>query len=171
MRSKFDAFTMLMASCTYLESAKFDCLVASDRIYTRSLLMAFMRILSPSNAPPVFLLDGSTEIMAMVLSSKSTKNRLTNSSTSDDLPAPPVPVIPKIGVFMVSLFFLSAAKISFESLGKFSAADINLPIILGSFFSVSSIVPVNFFPIGKSDFETRSLIIPCNPISLPSSGE
>jgi len=40
----------------------------------------------------------------MVLSSKSTKKRRTNSSTKEDLPAPPVPVIPKTGVF-IFLFF------------------------------------------------------------------
>ena len=33
------------------------------------------------------------------------RKRLTNSSTKDDLPAPPVPVIPRTGVFEV-LFLL-----------------------------------------------------------------
>ena len=60
--------------------------------------MAFILILSPRRAPPVFLLDGSTETMAMVFSLKSIKNRLTNSSTRDDFPEPPVPVIPRTGI-------------------------------------------------------------------------
>ena len=67
--------------------------------------MAFILILSPKRAPPVFLFDGSTEINAMVFSGKSIKKRRTNSSTKDDFPAPPVPVIPKTGV-LESLFFV-----------------------------------------------------------------
>ena len=62
--------------------------------------MAFIRIRSPNNAPPVFLLDGSTDTIAICLSSKSIKNRLTNSSTNEDLPAPPVPVIPNTGTLL-----------------------------------------------------------------------
>ena len=56
--------------------------------------MAFILILSPNNAPPVFLLEGSTDTNAIFLSGKSIKNLLTSSSTKDDFPAPPVPVIP-----------------------------------------------------------------------------
>ena len=67
--------------------------------------MAFIRILSPSNAPPVFLFDGSTEIKPIVFSGKSIKKRRTNSSTKEDFPEPPVPVIPRTGV-LHSLFFL-----------------------------------------------------------------
>ena len=67
--------------------------------------MAFILILSPNKAPPVFLLEGSTEIIPTVFSLKSTRKRRTNSSTSDDFPEPPVPVIPNTGVFEV-LFFL-----------------------------------------------------------------
>ncbi len=57
--------------------------------------MAFIRIRSPNKAPPVFRFEGSTETNPIVFSGKSIKKRLTNSSTKDDLPAPPVPVIPK----------------------------------------------------------------------------
>ena len=63
--------------------------------------MAFMRMRSPKSAPPVLRLDGSTDINPMVLVGKSIKNRRTNSSTKDDFPAPPVPVIPKTGVVLV----------------------------------------------------------------------
>jgi len=59
--------------------------------------MEFILIRSPKRAPPVFRLLGSTEMIAMVLSGNSTKNRLTNSSTKEDFPDPPVPVIPKTG--------------------------------------------------------------------------
>ena len=67
--------------------------------------MAFILILSPKSAPPVFLFDGSTEIKPTVLFGKSLRNLRTNSSTKEDFPAPPVPVIPKTGVF--EFLFLS----------------------------------------------------------------
>ncbi|MNL47783.1 hypothetical protein D3C87_1705890 [compost metagenome] len=86
-----------MLSCTFLDKARLACLVASDRMYTLLLLIAFMRIRSPNNAPPVLRLDGSTDIIASVLSLTSIKKRLTNSSTREDLPDPPVPVIPRTG--------------------------------------------------------------------------
>jgi methylmalonyl-CoA mutase len=43
-------------------------------------------IIEHSSAPPDFLFEGSTEITAMYLSSKSFKNLRTNSSTNEDLP-------------------------------------------------------------------------------------
>ena len=66
--------------------------------------MAFIRIRSPRSAPPVFRFEGSTETKPIVFSGKSIKKRRTNSSTKDDFPAPPVPVIPKTGV-LEFLFF------------------------------------------------------------------
>jgi hypothetical protein len=45
-----------------------------------------------------FSFDGSTEINPIVFSGKSIKNRRTNSSTKEDFPAPPVPVIPNTGI-------------------------------------------------------------------------
>ena len=90
--------------------------------------MAFMRILSPNNAPPVLRFEGSTEMMANRLSVKSIKKRRTNSSTKDDFPAPPVPVIPNTGVFDWSANFLIAFNSFSDSFGKFSAAEINRAI-------------------------------------------
>ena len=72
--------------------------MANERIYTLFDFMAFILILSPNNAPPVFLLDGSTDTIAIFLSGKSAINLLTNSSTNDDFPAPPVPVTPSTGL-------------------------------------------------------------------------
>ena len=79
-------------------------------MYTLSLFIAFILILSPNRAPPVFLLEGSTDTMAKCLSGKSNKNLLTNSSTKEDFPAPPVPVIPSIGIS-----FLSALTFNFAN--------------------------------------------------------
>ena len=73
-------------------------------MYTRSLLMAFMRMRSPRRAPLVLRFEGSTLIRPMRFSGKAARNRRTNSSTMEDLPAPPVPVMPKTGTFGISLW-------------------------------------------------------------------
>ena len=91
-------------------------------------LIAFIRILSPKSAPPVLRFEGSTEMIASRLSLKSIKKRRTNSSTKEDLPAPPVPVIPNTGVFDWSTNFLIAFNSFSDSFGKFSLAEINRAI-------------------------------------------
>ena len=63
-------------------------------------------------------------MIAMFLSLKSTVKRRTNSSTKDDLPAPPVPVIPKTGVEEASESFLISGCNLANSSGLFSAAEI-----------------------------------------------
>ena len=68
IRSKFAALQISNASLTYWLNALSLSLVARLRIYARGEEIEFMRILSPSNAPPVFFLLGSTEMTAMVLS-------------------------------------------------------------------------------------------------------
>ena len=93
--------------------------------------MAFIRILSPSNAPPVFLLDGSTDINPIVFSGKSLRKRRTNSSTKDDFPAPPVPVIPRTGIVLFSFFLWMASKVFAATSGKFSADEIIRAIAFG----------------------------------------
>ena len=63
-----------------------------------SLSMAFMRMRSPSRAPPPLRRVGSMARTAMrSLSSWSIRKRRTSSSVSDDLPEPPVPVMPRTG--------------------------------------------------------------------------
>jgi hypothetical protein len=60
--------------------------------------MAFMRMRSPSSAPPDLRRDGSIEITAMFSASPwSRRMRRISSSVSEDLPAPPVPVMPSVG--------------------------------------------------------------------------
>ena len=72
--------------------------VASDRKNTRSPSRAFIRIRSPSSAPPPRRRVGSTASTATrSLSCWSMRSRRTSSSVSDDLPDPPVPVIPSTG--------------------------------------------------------------------------
>ena len=130
-----------------------------------------MRILSPKSAPPVFLFDGSTEIKPTVFSGKSTKNLRTNSSTNEDLPEPPVPVIPKTGVLEFLFFLCILSKVAFAISGKFSAEEITLAILPISLLAKLSIETSNTSPRAKSEVFTKSLIIPCKPSERPSSGE
>ena len=132
--------------------------------------MAFIRIRSPSKAPPVFRFEGSTEIIAIVLSLKSIKNLRTSSSTNDDLPEPPVPVMPSTGTtFVFTSCSISVLNFT-NSSGKFSAAEINRAIDF-TFLSFNCFTsPFKLDPVGKSHFSSMSLIIPCKPISRPSSG-
>ena len=97
--------------------------------------MEFIRILSPNSAPPVFFLEGSTEITAIVLSVKLLRYRLAISSVTLLFPAPPVPVIPRTGRCW---FFLSVFLILY-SLIPFSALVISLAIFLISFTSPVSL--------------------------------
>ncbi len=96
------------------------------------LLIAFILIRSPNKAPPVFRLEGSTEISPIVLFGKSIKNLLTNSSTKLDFPEPPVPVIPKTGVVEFLFFLWISNKVFFEISGKFSADEIIRAILPAS---------------------------------------
>ena len=72
--------------------------VAIERMYTRGLRSEFMRMRSPSSAPPVRRRVGSTETTAMRICGKLARKRLSSSSVTLDLPAPPVPVMPMTGV-------------------------------------------------------------------------
>ena len=109
-------------------------------------------------------------MIAIFFFGKSIINLLTNSSTKEDFPAPPVPVIPRTGVSeLIAIFFISSnIVVCFAE--QFSAAEIKRAIAFIFLLFTSEILPFNLFPIKKSDCVIRSLIIPCNPISLPSSG-
>jgi hypothetical protein len=65
--------------------------------------MAFMRMRSPNKAPPLLRRDGSMLITATrKLSFWSNRRRRISSSVRLDLPAPPVPVMPSTGIFLVA---------------------------------------------------------------------
>ncbi len=91
------ALSTSRASCIAADSSDFDLRVASDLMKTRGVSIEFMRMRSPSKAPPVRWRVGSTERMAMSLSGKSRRKRRTSSSVRELLPAPPVPVMPRTG--------------------------------------------------------------------------
>ena len=103
--------------------------VASERMKTRAWpfhgLIAFMRMRSPSRAPPDLRRDGSIETTAMFRRSPwSRRMRRISSSVSEDLPAPPVPVMPSTGTFMPSDASMICLRSSFEAL-PFSSAVIS----------------------------------------------
>jgi hypothetical protein len=88
-------------------------------------LIAFMRMRSPSRAPPLLRRDGSIEITATRgVSFWSSRRRRISSSVRDDLPAPPVPVMPSTGTLRAAADFLTAA-ISGASAFSFSSAVIS----------------------------------------------
>ena len=101
-------------------------------------LIAFMRMRSPSRAPPLLRRDGSIEITAtrgvsfwssrMITGTRavslSRRRRRISSSVRDDLPAPPVPVMPSTGTLRAAADFLTAA-ISGASAFSFSSAVIS----------------------------------------------
>ena len=93
--------------------------------------------------------------MAMFLSLKSNKNLRTNSSTKLLLPAPPVPVIPKTGVFNFFASWVIPARSDLFSFGKFSAADITRAIDILFIRRKDSCSSVRFWPVGKSDVFTK----------------
>ena len=84
--------------------------------------IAFMRMRSPSRAPPLLRRDGSIEITATRrLSSWSRRSRRISSSVREDLPAPPVPVMPSTGIVRACASALIAAM-SLASALPFSSA-------------------------------------------------
>ncbi len=137
--------------------------------------IAFIRMRSPSSAPPVLRRDGSIEISAIRRRSCwSSRKRRTISSVSELLPAPPVPVIPSVGV------------------RAFAAAVSRTPCVFSGIVPASSAViiraservrawwpPVTSAvasagtscPRSMSQAATISPIIPSRPSRCPSSGE
>ncbi len=152
--------------------------VASERMYTRAPdsahgLIAFMRMRSPSSAPPLLRRDGSMEMTAMRRRSRwSRRKRRISSSVSDDLPAPPVPVMPMTGVFTnCAAAWISATR----SGGRpwFSSAVINC----ASLRQALSVWPrTSARSAGANDDRslsqciTISPIMPARPMRWPSSG-
>ena len=168
-------------SATCLLSAMSLSLVAKDRMYTRGLEMLFIRIRSPSKAPPVFFLEGSTETTATVLSGNSCRKRRTISSVIEDFPAPPVPVMPRTGArdpcnagaAPCNPAAPSGGLAPAGSLAPFSALVISRATRRTS-FNCPSVMGWAYCPFplsGKSQPFITSSIIPSRPSLRPSSGE
>ena len=136
-----------------------------------------MRIRSPSKAPPVLRFDGSTDTIAILLSLVAIKKRRISSSTKDDLPAPPVPVIPNTGVLLIAAILRILVRSLLFSSGAFSAAEIKRAMACflscsgTPFFKLATSSFLTFTPVLKSQRSNMSSIMPSKPRARPSSGE
>ncbi len=160
-----------MASPSAGETSDPASRVASERMNTFGVLIAFMRMRSPSSAPPVLRRDGSIEMTAISsLSSWSSRRRRTSSSVSELLPAPPVPVMPSAGILSVSASFTIASR-SFASQVPSSSAVMSLARARRSPALTALRSFGAYFDRSSSQRRIMSLIMPCRPIFAPSSGE
>ena len=135
--------------------------------------IAFMRMRSPSKAPPLLRREGSMEITAMrKLSAQSKRKRRISSSVKEDLPAPPVPVIPIVGIFLpTALARMSCSKPAlscFPSMAVSSCA--NARQWASECPSMAERACGAKPEISLSQRITISPIIPASPIFCPSSG-
>jgi hypothetical protein len=140
--------------------------VASERMKMFGPWIAFIRMRSPSSAPPVLRRVGSTDSTAILSPSPwSRRKRRTSSSVSELLPAPPVPVTPRTGAGFALAF---SYRDSFESKTPSSSEVMTCARQRRSpFFSAFGACCAG----SKSQRASMSLIIPCRPMRWPSSGE
>ena len=96
-RSKPAYLSRFNTSASTALVARFCRRVASERMKTCSCASEFMRMRSPSSAPPLRRRVGSMATTAIVRSGKWRTKRISSSSVRLDLPAPPVPVMPITG--------------------------------------------------------------------------
>ena len=81
--------------------------VASERMKTLGRRIAFMRMRSPSSAPPVLRRVGSTESTAIFSASPWSSAEAPHQLVGERaLPAPPVPVMPSTGTRGLAALFL-----------------------------------------------------------------
>ena len=172
-RSKPASLQAAMTSGSATEISLPVSRVASERMKMFGCSMAFMRMRSPSSAPPVRLREGSIEIRPILtVSPWSRRKRRTISSVSDDLPAPPVPVMPSTGTVnpaaALRIGSLRAGASPFSSSVIRRASNRLSPACKPA--STCSTPGVPSSATSKSDCCTTSLIIPCRPMCTPSSG-
>ena len=169
-RSKPAAFSTSITS-SRCSGSSCEPLVASERKKTLSPSREFIRIRSPSRAPPPLRRVGSTAITAIrSLSCWSTRNRRTTSSVSDDLPEPPVPVMPSTGTAR-----RVAASLILDRSG-WVRAPLSAPVTARAIASRSPATTASASTSqkvqrSKSHSSTTELIIPTRPMRCPSSGE
>ena len=129
---------------------------------------AFIRMRSPSRAPPPRRRVGSTARTATrSLSSWSSRNRRSSSSVSDDLPEPPVPVIPRTGTCR------PAAASASRAASSGSRPSSSTVMARASAAGVPSSTCATSGPCdarSTSHDAISSLIMPARPSRWPSSG-
>ncbi len=167
IRSKPAHFSSWIVSVSTALVARWARRVASERMNTCSLASAFMRMRSPSRAPPERRRVGSIATTAIRRSGKNRTTRLSSSSVSEDLPAPPVPVMPMTGGrFRVLPAALRISAVRAESPPSRTE-------IVRAICAVSSTVSGASLNSGRRQARTRantSSIIPSRPSLKPSSG-
>ncbi len=140
--------------------------VASERKNTFGLSIAFIRMRSPSSAPPPRRRVGSMAITARrSLSAWSRRKRRSSSSVSDDLPEPPVPVMPSTG---------TVRSLRRSSSVRLVSPSSSLLIALASWRSEPASNPstsTGSAGSGRSHSAIIRLIIPLRPSRWPSCGE
>ncbi len=151
--------------------------VASERMKTRGPplqgAMAFMRMRSPSRAPPLLRRDGSMLITAMRSASFwSRRRRRISSSVRLDLPAPPVPVMPTTGVFAVCAACRSSSR-SAPATASLSSAVMSRARARRAGSASPRIAASDVGACAARSTSQRiiiSPIIPARPMRWPSSG-
>ena len=150
-------------------------LLANERMNRLSSARLFIRILSPSSAPPVRLRVGSVARRATLAPGLSRWIRNINSSVRLDFPAPPVPVNPTTGHPESASTERTLCRTAWNSESSaFSAKVSNLDMEPWSSALIALLRELNLEFSSKSIFRASSIAfstIPVRPISLPSSGE
>ena len=100
-------------------------LLAKDLMKRCSFANEFIRILSPSSAPPVFFLVGSVASKAIFNPGLSLCILSINSSVRLDFPAPPVPVKPITGHPFPSLRLRHSSSFELNSLSSPFSANVS----------------------------------------------
>ena len=171
IKSNPAALTTSRTSPIAADNSVLEPRVARLLMNTRLLKMAFMRMRSPRSAPPVFCFVGSIDRIAIFLSGSSVRKRRINSSVRELFPAPPVPVIPRTGVF----FDFSRTAFIKSPVSRFRVcASSAVVMMLASATGFSADNPssdTSSFAVEKSHSSTISAIMPCKPFLRPSSGE
>lgn len=170
MRSNPPARHAAIASGSASEISLPASRVAIERTNRCGWLIAFMRMRSPSSAPPDLRRDGSIEITAMRRRSCwSSRKRRISSSVSEDLPAPPVPVTPSTGVCVAAARSCTAWR-NAGSTRPDSSAVISCASARRSPATTGSSVVGAWMDRSISQRRTMSAIMPARPMRWPSSG-
>ena len=173
IKSKPTAFAASIARSRFALISEPLPRLASERMYRLLLDREFILILSPSSAPPVRFLVGSTQSRQTFLSGLSRRIRNINSSSRLLFPAPPVPVNPITGTSLSLERTFSTIALKSSSLADSDRVS------RSPTFAISSAVigPSRLVSLSSEIKSTalavpiKSWIIPIRPIFRPSSGE
>ena len=175
MRSKPTAWQASIARPMQSAISRPLARLANERMNWLSSARLFIRILSPSRAPPVLFRVGSVASRATLAPGLSRWILSISSSVRLDFPAPPVPVKPTTGQPSPSLIVRTRLRAARNwSSSAFSASVSNFATApcwfaeIGPERDLKRAEPRRSIPLASS---MASPTIPVKPISRPSSGE